>query len=147
MSLKKVSGLCPDWLISNRRLLLCSLSPAYPCPETDLPFPQLCPCPSFWDPEAANVVAFLPWHGYSKTTPPIKTTWGFHFCRVGAWLLRKLPTNPAWVACASSFGHHLHIRSLIHQPQASLLKVSNLYKSPMQLVFQGEMPPQFLFFN
>ena len=61
-------------------------------------------------------------------------------------MLRKLPTNPVWVACASSFGHHLHL-SLIHQPQASLLKASNLHKSPMQLVFQAEMPPQFLFFN
>ena len=76
-----------------------------------------------------------------------KWPWGFHFCKVGAQTLRKLPTNPVWVACASSFGHHLHILSLIHQPQAPLLKVSNLHKSAMQLVFQGEKPPQFLLFN
>ena len=76
-----------------------------------------------------------------------KWPWGFHFCKVGAQTLRKLPPNTVWVACASSFGHHLHILSLIHQPQAALLKVSNLYKSAMQLVFQGEVPLQFLFFN
>lgn len=64
---------------------------------------------------------------------------------VGAWMLRKLPTNPAWVACASSFCHHLHIHSLIHQPQPPFSKSLKHTSHPAKLVFQGDASPISIF--
>lgn len=79
--------------------------------------------------------------------PHLQSKWpcGFQFCKVGAWMLRKLPTNPVWVACAIIWPSSA---SWFNTPATGLPSQSlKLTQVTMQLVFQVEMPPQFLFFN